>query len=107
VDWTETGTMRSGVCSAQVTSGHLTPATGCSCWLTPGAGEAVKVSMTQNQESIYHQLRGRTGWVKNLQVNPDWMESLMGWPVGWTALGRRIAGPPAGATPRKRGSRRG
>jgi hypothetical protein len=37
------------------------------------------------------------------QLNPDWVESLMGFPVGWTD----IAGLPEEERPSMRGNRRG
>lgn len=52
---------------------------------------------------------GHTGQVTDAvaamggRLNPAWVEALMGFPVGWT---QRPAGPPAGASPSTRGSRR-
>lgn len=66
---------------------------------SPGDGRetyATKGTLSLNAMA----LRGRLGTTAG-QLNPDWVETLMGFPIGWTD------GPLARASLPTRGSRRG
>lgn len=61
---------------------------GCSLWLTPTAwlGRSLDNAYCgprayRKQETLTAQVgdRGSTGW-----LNPEWVEWLMGFPIGWT-----------------------
>lgn len=63
-----------------------------------GCGRLEEISpiCTQTQISTYYRLRGVKQWqeepldvprLKNDRLNPDWVEWLMGYPIGWTEGG--------------------
>ena len=51
-----------------------------SAWPTPVAGDSEK----QPTNSLHHQVVGKGPTSHPGQLNPDWVEMLMGFPVGWT-----------------------
>lgn len=103
VTWPRWGSMRNGVCfprkmSAPPTSenafGFLlpTPTATKGLWPTPTVGDS-KSSGNRNLEgskahagtSLTDAVSGGQGIARG-KLNPSWVEWLMGWPVGWTAL---------------------
>lgn len=74
--------MRNGPCATEVeagvTKGRLENAV--ALWPTPVATDFKTVSSEG-------QRRGQpSGAFPGAKLNPDWVEWLMGWPVGWTSL---------------------
>ena len=49
-------------------------------WPTPVAGDSEK----QPTDSLLHRVVGKGPTNPRAQLNPDWVEMLMGFPVGWT-----------------------
>jgi len=49
-------------------------------WPTPVAGDSEK----QPTNSLHHRVVGKGPTSRPGQLNPDWVEMLMGFPVGWT-----------------------
>jgi len=64
-------------------------------WPTPAARDYRSPNRNGNQADQLPNVVGS-------RLNPDWVECLMGYPVGWTV----IDGPQAGGLPKRRGSRR-
>lgn len=80
--WPNWGSMHDGVCSDLTTSAPSTSATGRGSWPTPCHGSSHWGGTYQEVGGSKNKLRGTpTG---KLYVNPDFWESLMGWPIGWT-----------------------
>jgi hypothetical protein len=80
------GMMRDGVLWERTKPEHLTSGTESGLWPTPRANESTESRETQ----AAREARG-TKASKNLtaevgggQLNPTWVEWLMGWPLGWT-----------------------
>jgi len=55
-------------------------------WPTPQAGDSKATinTTTQKQKMLAHAVQKKVG--DGGQLNPNWTEWLMGWPVGWTDL---------------------
>jgi hypothetical protein len=56
-------------------------------WPTPSARDwkssnASEETMNRNNRPLNETVTAGAGG----QLNPDWVEWLMGWPIGWTAL---------------------
>lgn len=82
--WPSWGSMLAGVCSDQTTSAPITSASGRGSWPTPCHGSNHWGGTFQEVGGSKNKLRGTpTG---KLYVNPDFWESLMGWPIGWTGI---------------------
>lgn len=80
--WPRWGLMRDGECSDQTTSAPTITARGRGSWPTPCHGSPKWGGTYQEVGGSLNKLRGTpTG---KLYVNPDFWESLMGWPIGWT-----------------------
>ena len=119
--WPRAGSMRNGIACRHLPSAPLTAATGCSSWPTPRANERQQANSQDSYVALSKAVRmpfatptvssakGSTGGTKQSrdlrmdvggQLNPTWVEWLMGFPLGWTAL-------PASETPSSRRSRNG
>lgn len=72
------GLMRGGVLSAPVTSARPTSANEFGLWPTPTASMGGQESAGATGRKLITQVGG--------QLNPTWVEWLMGWPLGWTDL---------------------
>jgi len=80
--WPNWGSMRDGVCSDLTTSAPTTSASGRGSWPTPCHGSSHWGGTFQEVGGSKNKLRGTP--IGKLYVNPDFWESLMGWPIGWT-----------------------
>lgn len=90
--WPSQGTMRNGACWERSKSEHPTPASGfgSTLWLTPTANEDAAGTPGGKMQPMlgnHPEVRGATPaeWSRGT-LNPLWVEWLMGWPIGWTAL---------------------
>lgn len=66
-------------------------------WATPAArdwrsGKASQATMERNSRPLNEQMETGTG--QGGALSPAWVETLMGYPPGWTALEGGAAGPP-------------
>jgi hypothetical protein len=89
------GCLRDGELWARTTPGLPTSATGSGLWPTPAARDYKDTGLhpasqgrnSPNLPAIVMRAKmvvsGESG-----RLNPTWVEWLMGWPLGWTALGR-------------------
>jgi hypothetical protein len=110
--WPRWGIMRAGECSVQSMPAHLTNETGSGLLPTPVADDAMdseQVKMWPTPQSSDHKGAGKNGELRDRldyaaerggtksneypappesggQLNPTWVEWLMGWPIGWTDL---------------------
>ena len=65
--------------------------TGSGSWLTPSANEDAAGSLKGNmQNMLTHQVKRADleGAANGGQLSADWVDWLMGWPVGWSGLER-------------------
>ena len=90
--WPSRGTMRNGACWGRSKSEHPTPASGfgSTLWLTPTANEDAAGTPGGKMQPMlgnHPEVRGTTPeeWSRGT-LNPQWVEWLMGWPIGWTGL---------------------
>lgn len=82
--WPRWGSMHDGECLDLTTSAPSTSASGPGLWPTPCHGSSRWGGTFQEVGGSQNKLRGTpTG---KLYVNPDFWESLMGWPIGWTGI---------------------
>ena len=90
VTWPRWGSMRNGVCWALPTQERPTYGNGSGFWPTPNASDHI-----QRKTSASWKAKGRVNFVLSNpeitgvtggQLNPPWVEWLMGWPIGWTDL---------------------
>lgn len=95
--WPRWGTMRSGVCWERLTPEHLTSVTESGSlpgdgrlWMTPKASDGIFA--TPSTTGRTRRMSTHLGTQMKFSVpenggrpNPDWIEWLMGWPIGWTA----------------------
>ncbi len=80
--WPRWGLMRGGECWDLTSSAPITSACGPGSWPTPCHGSSRWGGTFQEVGGSQNKLRNTpTG---KLYVNPDFWESLMGWPIGWT-----------------------
>lgn len=89
--WPEWGSMRGGECLDLTTLAPTTAANGPGSWPTPCHGSSHWGGTFQEVGGSGNKLRKSP--IGKLYVNPDFWESLMGWPIGWTgtaplAMGR-------------------
>jgi len=107
--WPRHGTMQSGVCWERMMSEHLTEESESVLqrkgqkWPTPKANEPGMTAKTTGRgveksthlttqvalaEGMIDRKTGRLGNQTQVggQLNPTWVEWLMGWPIGWTDL---------------------
>lgn len=80
--WPRWGLMRDGECSDLTTLAPITSANGHGSWPTPCHGSSHWGGTFQEVGGSKNKLRGTP--IGKLYVNPDFWESLMGWPIGWT-----------------------
>ncbi len=82
--WPKWGWMRDGECLDQTILAPITSANGPGSWPTPCHGSPKWGGTFQEVGGSKNKLRNTpTG---KLYVNPDFWESLMGWPIGWTGI---------------------
>jgi hypothetical protein len=74
--------MLDGECSDLTTSAPITNENGPGSWPTPCHGSSHWGGTFQEVGGSGNKLRGTP--IGKLYVNPDFWESLMGWPIGWT-----------------------
>lgn len=72
-------------------------------WPTPVVSDMRNNASPSTQERHAPQLAAQVTQDPTLRLNPDWVECLMGWPLGWT---KAAAGPQEKANCKKPGSRR-
>lgn len=91
VTWPRWGTMRAGECWARSTPARLTSESASGLWPTPAASAATRgwgqslTGRARYSESTTSRIRADVathGWAPR----PHFLEWLMGWPIGWTAL---------------------
>ena len=95
------GTMRSGVCLVQPRLAPPIDESACGLWPTPtvkgnynkqglssrsGNGLATEVRLCELRS------RGLGSKTRLPPLNPDWVDWLMGWPIGWTDCGAMETG---------------
>lgn len=85
--WPRWGTMRNGECSERLMPGHLTRENVSGLWPTPTKQD----SKHREVEPSYKNGTAKYGAIPlhvkvGGELNVDWVEWLMGWPTGWTAL---------------------
>lgn len=96
--WPRWGSMRSGECWERTTVAGGTAESESGLLPTPRASDGMKHPL-RPAEVIRRAKRGHAGrledWValaedvqpgQRVFLSPAWLESLMGWPIGWTAL---------------------
>ncbi len=82
--WPRWGLMLRGECLDRTTSAPITSASGPGSWPTPCHGSSRWGGTFREVGGSKNKLRETpTG---KLYVNPDFWESLMGWPIGWTGI---------------------
>ena len=82
--WPRWGLMRDGECWDLTSSAPITNGCGPGSWPTPCHGSSRWGGTFQEAGGSQNKLRNTpTG---KLYVNPDFWESLMGWPIGWTGI---------------------
>lgn len=84
------GMMRDGVCWERTTLELPIRGTGSGLWPTPSANEDAAGTPDGKMQRMLGncvEVRGETPeeWATGT-LNPDWVEWIMGWPVGWTDL---------------------
>lgn len=96
--WPLAGLLQGGTVFLPPRSVHLTTETVSGFWPTPVASLATRPSRNQllmelhGKRSRFHRLTTMVfaldcpELTPGLHMAPDWIEWLMGWPVGWTAL---------------------
>lgn len=81
--WPRWGTMRGGECWGHATPARPTAAIGSGSWPTPTKHDHKDCGTSPSQAGRNSQtLPVAAGG----QMNPTWVEWLMGWPLGWTDL---------------------
>lgn len=92
--WPRAGTMRNGIVYQQQQLAPLTDATGSGLWPTPIVDDASNCGgKSRVRNMLKGQYQGLNAFVvSNLgephgSLNPNWVEWLMGYPIGWTDLG--------------------
>ena len=87
------GTMRNGTLYPLPTWVRPTSAKGCGLWPTPTVQDSENdAGPSQWKRNSYplnvevHRADGRTATTKTGQLNPQFVEYLMGYPIGWTDL---------------------
>ena len=91
--WPKWGTMRNGECSERTPLVYATKETGYGLWPSPRKsnpgsrpnGKGGRVLSEEVAISIGLKVRGEYK-ATGIQLNPAWVEWLMGWPIGWTDL---------------------
>ena len=91
--WPKSGTMRNGTLYPLPTWVRPTSAKGCGLWPTPTVQDSENdAGPSQWKRNSYplnvevHRADGRTATTKTGQLNPQFVEYLMGYPIGWTDL---------------------
>lgn len=98
--WPRWGSMLTGECLDLTTWAPITEGSGSGSWPTPCHGSSHWGGTFQEVGGSKNKLRNTP--IGKLYVNPDFWESLMGWPIGWTdceplATGKtRELSPPRG-----------
>lgn len=82
--WPSSGSLVSGLCSERATPVLPTSAIGSGLWPTPVADGDRTTDYAQGGRSLGAEVRRRSVG-KGGGLSPDWIEWLMGWPIGWTA----------------------
>ena len=79
--------MRNGVCWERPTLERVTTGSGRGYWPTPTVQDAENDGgpSQYNRNSIPLNALVKLG-TNGGQLNPPWVEWLMGWPIGWTDL---------------------
>lgn len=101
-NWPKAGMMQNGVCLERMMSGRTTEERGSGLWPTPtmndfkGSGKNGKLrdrldyatERGATKLKVFPTAQVATGQDKPIggQLNPNWVEWLMGWPIGWTDL---------------------
>ena len=80
--WPRWGLMLDGECLDLTTWAPITAAKGVGSWPTPCHGSSRWGGTFQEVGGSKNKLRNTP--IGRLYVNPDFWESLMGWPIGWT-----------------------
>lgn len=76
------GMIADGVLWERITQEPVISETGSGYWPTPIAHNAIEGNYAYEQKRNTPTLASRAGG----KLNPNWVEWLMGWPVGWTSL---------------------
>ena len=90
----KSGMMQDGECSELAMSERRTKETGCGYWPTPKHGDWRSGCQRRQFNTMLNvEVFRRNGiypsgnkQAKHPQLNPCWIEALMGWPIGWTEL---------------------
>ena len=89
--WKEQATIQRGEYSQRRKSGQSIEGKGSSSWPTPNASDATNYRLTggDSQSSRCLPAMARRGELEETSgpLNPQWVEWLMGLPIGWTDLG--------------------
>jgi hypothetical protein len=80
--WPRWGLMLNGECLDLTTWAPITEGSGSGFWPTPCHGSSHWGGTFQEVGGSKNKLRNTP--IGKLYVNPDFWESLMGWPIGWT-----------------------
>ena len=91
--WPKWGTMRNGECSERTPLVYVTKEIASGLWPSPRKsnpgsrpnGKGGRVLSEEVAISIGLKTRGEYK-ATGIQLNPAWVEWLMGWPIGWTDL---------------------
>ena len=78
--WPRWGIMQDGECWELTTPERLTSGTASGLWPTPTAHNAKECNAPSESERNTPTLAAQVGG----KLNPNWVEWLMNWPIGWT-----------------------
>jgi hypothetical protein len=81
VTWPRAGSMRNGIAYPRPPSAPLTRGTASGYWPTPCARDW----KSHHNKTCWDNARPLNETIGG-QLNPTWVEWLMGWPIGWTDL---------------------
>jgi len=99
--WPRSGSMRSGACYRRPMLGPRTSGNGCGLWATPSATDGQRggtITPRMTGQSLPQMINTPEKWPTPLatdgshgessggQLNPDWVEWLMGWIIGWSSI---------------------
>lgn len=82
--WPKWGFLHDGECWDQTMLAPPTPGRDAGSWPTPCHGSSHWGGTFQEVGGSQNKLRGTP--IGKMYVNPDFWESLMGWPIGWTGI---------------------
>ena len=86
--WPRWGMMQNGECSERAMSAHRIGETESGSWPTPKCQDSRGALVDRKKCNLAEVVHGGelTPQNRKARLNPNWVEWLMGWPIGWTDL---------------------